>query len=182
MSKQLILVPRISTLPHHEAHARAVLRWLTKHEVVEAQMSTCGGLGNGMAYGLAAGARKVVLNPDALPFAQACHGLQFVTKRCIYTPTEDFLEEAGCPECRQEVGERLFDSLERWMPGETDNFRCPLCGYEDDINGFLFLQPCAFSNLALVFCGWAEVELQPSFVDALTDLLGQPLAQIRVNT
>ena len=38
--------------------------------------------------------------------------------------------------------QNLFDSLDEWMPGDTDNFSCPQCGHEDDVNGFLFLQPC----------------------------------------
>ena len=148
MSEQIILVPRISTLPEHEARARLLLRWLVKREIVAELPSTCGALGNGMAHAIGAGARRIVERPELLPFGQALNGLQIVSKRCIYTPTEGFLEEAGCPECRQEIGEALFDSLDEWMPGDTDNFSCPQCGHEDDVNGFLFLQLAPFPTWA----------------------------------
>ena len=180
MSEQIILVPRISTLPEHEARARLLLRWLVKREIVAELPSTCGALGNGMAHAIGAGARRIVERPELLPFGQALNGLQIVSKRCIYTPTEGFLEEAGCPECRQEIGEALFDSLEDWMPGHTDNFTCPLCGHEDDINGFLFLQECGFSNLGFIFNNWAEAGFKQSFIDEFADWLDQKISWVKV--
>jgi hypothetical protein len=134
-----------------------------------------------MGYGIAEGARRVVERPALLPFGQAVHGLEIIYKRCIYTPTVNFLEEAGCPECRREVGERLFDSLEEWMPGQTDNFICPLCGFEDDINGFLFLQPCGFSNLGFIFNNWADAGFKQSFLDEFAARLGYPVSLVRVD-
>lgn len=85
-----------------------------------------------------------------------------------------------CAECRREVGEALFESLEEWMPGQTDNFTCPECGHEDDINGFLFLQPCGFSNLGFIFNNWAEAGFKPSFIEAFADWLDQPVAVVQV--
>lgn len=179
MSEQIILVPRISSLPGHETRIWSVLRWLVKRNIVEELPTTCGRGGRGMAHAIAPGARAIVERPERLPFGQPLNGLEIVTRRCIYTPVEGFLEEAGCPECRQEIGEALFDSLEAWMPGETDNFTCPECGFEDDINGFLFLQPCAFSNLGLIFNGWAEAGFRSAFLEELAERLGYPLAQVR---
>ena len=180
MTTQLILVPQISSVPSHEAHARSVLRWLVRRDIVAELPSTCGALGNGMAHAIGAGARRIAERPELLPFEQPCNGLQIVSKRCIYTPTTGFLEEAGCPECRREIGEALFDSLEEWMPGHTDNFTCPECGFEDDINGFLFLQPCAFSNLGFIFNGWADAGLRPAFVEEFAERLGFAVRQVRV--
>ena len=182
MPASLILVPRISSFPAHEARAWAVLRWLIRRNIVEALPSTCGGAGaRGMAYAIAPGARDIVEQPERLPYGRPLNGLEIVTRRCIYVPTEGFAGEAGCPECRQEIGEALFDSLEEWMPGETDNFTCPECGFEDDINGFLFLQPCAFSNLGLVFHGWGETSFRADFLEELAGRLGQPVAQVLVS-
>lgn len=169
--QQRILVPQISTFPNHEARARLMLRWLVQRNVVEPELSTCGRTGNRMAYAIAPGARRVVLHPDRLPFGQPVNGLEVVTKRCIYTPTKNFLEEAGCPQCRKEVGEALFDSLDEWMPKVSDNFTCPLCGFEDDINGFLFLQPCGFSNLGFIFNNWGEAGFKPSFIEEFGERL-----------
>lgn len=180
MNTQSIIVPKLSTVPVHEARARAILRWLVREKIVEEQLSTCGRSGNRMAYALAPGARKIALRPELLPFDQPVNGLEVMLKRCIYTPTEGFLEEAGCPECRREVGEPLFDSLEEWMPGVSDNFTCPLCAFEDGINGFLFLQPCAFSNLGFIFNNWGEAGFTSTFLAAFADWLDHPVAVVQV--
>ena len=180
MNSQSIIVPKISTLPVHEPRARAIVRWLVRKNIIEEELSTCGRNGSAMAYAIAPGAASVVLHPEALPFGHPINGLEIITKRCIYTPVKGFLEEAGCAECRKEVGEALFDSLEEWMPGHTDNFVCPLCGHEDDINGFLFLQPCGFSNLGFIFNNWAEAGFNESLIDELADWLDQPLASVKV--
>ena len=172
MTLQCILVPQISSVPEHEARAQRVLRWLVRNRIVEALPTTCGQGGNGMAYAVAEGARRVVRHPERLPFGQRHSGLEIITRRCIYTPTRDFLEEAGCPHCRREIGVPLFASLEEWWPGETDNFSCPECGHEDDINGFLFLQPCGFSDLGFIFNGWADAQLRPEFLAEFADKLG----------
>ena len=175
MNSQSIIVPKISTLPVHEPRARAIVRWLVRKNIIEEALTTCGRTGNGMAHAIGAGARRIVERPELLPFGQALNGLQIVSKRCIYTPTEGFLEEAGCPECRQEIGEALFDSLDEWMPGDTDNFSCPQCGHEDDVNGFLFLQPCAFSNLGFVFNGWGQAGFRQAFLDEFAEPRGLQL-------
>ncbi|HAP28093.1 sugar ABC transporter ATPase [Stutzerimonas kunmingensis] len=175
---QAIIVPRISTFPAHEAKARMILRWLAERRIVEALPTTCGRGVGGMGYAIASGARSVVQHPERLPFGEAINGLEVVTKRCIYTPTRDFAEEAGCPECRREIGEALFESLDEWMPKQTDNFTCPECGFEDDINGFLFIPACGFSNLGFIFNGWGEAGLRQSFLDEFAERLGFKVALV----
>mgnify|MGYP000029446808 CR=1 FL=1 len=180
MDTQSIIVPQISSFPAHEAKARAILRWLVKLNVVEESLTTCGRSFNRMAYAVAPGARRFVENPDALPFGQPVNGLEIVLKRCIYTPQKGFKEEAGCPECRREIGEALFDSLEDWMPGHTDNFMCPECRHEDDINGFLFLEPCGFSNLGFIFNNWLDAGFKSSFVEAFAERMDRPVSHVKV--
>lgn len=180
MSSQSIIVPQISSFPAREAMARKILRWLVTLDVVEPELSTCGRSGNRMAYAIAPGARKVVEHPELLPFGQALNGLEIVTKRCIYTPLDDFAEEAGCPECRKEIGEALFDSLEEWMPRHTDNFICPLCRHEDDINGFLFLDPCGFSDLGFIFNDWLAAGFKQRFIDEFAARLDRPVSWVKV--
>lgn len=175
---QAIVVPRISSFPAHEGRARMILRWLAERRIVEALPTTCGRGTHGMAYAIAPGARSVVLHSERLPFGEAVNGLEVVTKRCIYTPTRDFAEEAGCPECRREIGEALFESLDEWMPGQTDNFTCPECGFEDDINGFLFIPACAFSNLGFIFNGWGEAGFRQEFLEEFGERLGFQVALI----
>ncbi len=74
MNTQSIIVPQISTFPGHEARARLILRWLVKLNVVEPELTTCGRTYNKMAYAVAPGARRVVKNPDALPFDRSSTG------------------------------------------------------------------------------------------------------------
>ncbi|MHA6494235.1 sugar ABC transporter ATPase [Pseudomonas borbori] len=179
--QQAIIVPQISSFPGHEARARVVVRWLVQQNIIEPQLSTCGRTFKQMGHAIAPGARAVVEQPQLLPFNQPVNGLEIVYKRCIFTPTSGFLEEAGCPQCRQEVGEALFDSLEEWMPGHSDNFSCPQCGHEDDINGFLFLQPCGFSNLGFIFNNWAQASFKPAFLDEFAARLGYPVSVVRVD-
>jgi hypothetical protein len=180
MASQSILVPQLSTVPGAESAASLMLRWLVHKNVVDGQLTTCCRGGNGMGYAIAEGARRVVRHPERLPFGDTLNGLCIMTKRCIYTPQQGFLEEAGCPRCQREVGEPLFESLEEWYPGHTDNFTCPLCGFEDDINGFLFLQPCGFSNLGFIFEGWGEAVFTDSFVADFAERLDWPVRQVNV--
>ncbi|WP_339514685.1 sugar ABC transporter ATPase [Pseudomonas sp. RL_15y_Pfl2_60] len=179
--QQAIVVPQISSFPGHEGRARLIVRWLVQQKIIEEQMTTCGRTFKKMAYAIAPGARRVVEHPELLPFAQPVNGLEIVTRRCIFTPQKDFKEEAGCPECRQEIGEALFDSLENWMPGHTDNFICPECRHEDDINGFLYLQPCGFSNLGFIFNNWADAVFKQAFVDEFAERLGYAVRVVRVD-
>lgn len=178
---QAIIVPRISTVPAHEARARMILRWLAERRIVEALPTTCGRGAARMGYAIASGARKVVKHPELLPFGRPINGLEVVTKRCIYTPTRDFAEEAGCPECRREIGEALFESLDEWMPRQTETFTCPECGFEDDINGFLFIPACAFSNFGFIFNGWAEAGFTQAFLDEFAERLGFAVALVEVH-
>lgn len=180
-TRQLIIVPQISTVPGHHALAGRMLRWLVRQGVVEAFPSAFARGGNRMIHAVAPGARQVVEHPDRLPLGKPGAGLEIVDKRCIYTPVRGFLHEAGCPECRREVGEPLFESLEEWWPGETDNFTCPECGFEDDINGFLYLQACGFSNLAFVFNDWLEAGFSRAFLAAFADRLGFPVRLVEVH-
>jgi DNA-directed RNA polymerase subunit RPC12/RpoP len=180
MNSQSIIIPKISTLPVHEPRARAIVRWLVRKNIIQEELTTCGRTGNRMAHAIAEGARDVVLHPEALPFGEPVNGLEIIYKRCIYTPAKGFLGEAGCAECRKEVGEALFESLEDWMPGRTDNFTCPECGHEDDINGFLFLQECGFSNLGFIFNNWAEAGFKQTFLDEFADWLDQPVSLVKV--
>ncbi|WP_417661243.1 sugar ABC transporter ATPase [Pseudomonas sp.] len=179
--QQAIIVPQISSFPGHEGRARLIVRWLVQQKIIEEQMTTCGRTFKKMAYGIAPGARRVVEHPELLPFEQPVNGLEIVTRRCIFTPQKNFKEEAGCPECRQEIGEALFDSLENWMPGHTDNFICPECRHEDDINGFLYLQPCGFSNLGFIFNNWADAVFKQTFVDEFAERLGYAVRVVQVD-
>ncbi|WP_137885032.1 sugar ABC transporter ATPase [Pseudomonas sp. 2FE] len=184
--QQTIIVPQISSYPGHEAKAREVLRWLASNNIVEWQLSKCG-LGPGeLGYAVAAGAIQVMDIPAGaaveqyLPFGLPVNGLEIVTKRCIFTPMQGFNGLASCSACRAEVGEVLLEHLENWMPAETDNFICPACEYEDDINAFPFQQACGFSDLGFIFNNWAGAYFKQSFLKEFAERLGYPMAVVQV--
>lgn len=170
--KQFILAPRISSYPGAEAKAREVLRWLVKEEIVQPFPSRCVPYATG--YAPAAGVSKVLTGP--LP----TQGLQIVTERCLFMPEQGFSGKARCPECRKPIGEPLLEHLEEWVAGETENFTCPECGHEDDINGFAFEQMCVFSDLGFIFHGWNGDALAPSFIEALAARVGYDLSRVHV--
>ena len=60
------------------------------------------------------------------------------------------------------------------MPRQTENFTCPECGHEDDINGFLFIPACAFSNPGFIFNGWGEAGFTQAFLDEFAERRGLP--------
>jgi hypothetical protein len=184
INMQSIIVPQISTYPAPEARARKVLAWLTAQNIVDEQLTTCGLNGNRMAYAIAQGAWQVmdrdVAPEDCLPFGRSVHGLEIVTQRCIFTPELGFNKRARCPECRKQVGEVLLESLESWMPGETENFICPHCDHEDDINAFPFEQPCGFSNLGFIFNNWNGKYFKASFLAEFAERLGRPISLVQV--
>lgn len=179
--QQFIIVPKISSYPGPEARARVILRWLVERGIVEPHLSACGPSARRLAHAIGPRAAEVMAPAAAslLPVAEACNGLEIITKRCIYTPTRGFEGQARCPECRAEVGEVLLEHLEVWMPGETENFICPECAHEDDINGFPFSQSCGFSDLGFIFHNWPGQLFLPSFIEEFAERLGYPVAQVQ---
>ncbi|SDU29163.1 sugar ABC transporter ATPase [Geopseudomonas guangdongensis] len=180
--RQFIIVPQISSYPGAEARARKILRWLVERDIVEARLTPCGIGAGGLGYAMAAGAERVLDLPPgvALPLGRPRTSLEIVTERCIYMPERGFARRARCPQCRREIGEALFEHLEEWMPGETDNFECPECAFEDDINGFVFAQPCAFSDLGFIFNNWPGEYFLRAFLDEFAERLGFPIRVVRV--
>jgi hypothetical protein len=186
VNMQSIIVPQISTYPAPEVRARKVLAWLMAQQIIAEQLSTCGAHGNRMAYAISPGVRQVmdippgVVAEDCLPFGRSVYGLEVVTQRCIFTPERGFEQRARCPECRKQVGEVLLESLESWMPGETENFICPHCDHEDDINAFPFSQACGFSNLGFIFNNCDGQYFKASFLDEFAERLGRPVSLVLV--
>jgi rubredoxin len=180
MPDQLIIVPQISSMPGHEAKAGIILRWLTNRGIVEALPTRCGRGAGGMAYGIGPNAREVARHPQRLPYGQPLNGMEIVYRRCVFTPEKGFREEAGCPHCRREIGVPLFENLDEWSAGVSDNFTCPECGFEDDINGFLFPQPCGFSNLGFIFNDWSAAGLRPGFVEGFAERLGFKVRLVQI--
>lgn len=180
--QQFIIVPKISSYPGAQSRARVIQRWLVERGIIAPQLSACGSAPGRLAYGIGPRAAEVLEPAGAalLPYELARNGVEIVTDRCIYTPERGFEGRARCPECRKQIGEALLEHLEEWMPAETENFTCPECGHEDDINGFPFSQPCGFSDLGFIFNNWPGRYFRRSFIEEFTERLGYPLALVEV--
>lgn len=100
-------------------------------------------------------------------------------KRCIYTPTEASSKKpvAGVPARGRRAVVRKPGRVDA---GSERQLYLPLCGFEDDINGFIYLQPCAFSNLGFIFNNWGEAGFTQAFLDSFADWLDQPVAVVQV--
>ena len=180
---QTILVPQASSFPGVQKNARLILNWLSALKVVQREASHC--VPNPLNQGYARGERADWILAGDVIWPSAANpelrdGLEIITDRCIYTPEVGFQRRAQCPECRKAVGEALFEHLEQWMPAETDNFICPVCGFEDDINGFRFPQPCGFSDLGFIFHNWPDAEFSPTFLREFRERLGFPISIVKV--
>ena len=180
--RQTILAPRLSSHPRVGRTAVDLLGWLAASGVVRAEASPClpsrGRRGHAPGPRLTEMLRLAPGMDDPRDYADG--GLEIVTERCIFTPLDGFEGRARCPACRREIGEALFEHLEVWMPAESDNFACPECDHEDDINGFDFSQPCAFSDLGFIFNHWPARAFAPAFLEEFRRRLGQPLAVVEV--
>ena len=180
--RQFMLVPLISSHPNPEACAQKILRWLVGLNVVAVRPVASGLRPGHCVYPMKEGALRIldVLDDFPLPIDTPTTGLEFITERGLYTPEPPFARRARCPECRHELGTPLFESLERWIANETDNFECPRCGFEDDVNGFTFAQPCAFSNLGLVFHNWPSQYFLKGFLREFPARFGFPMRIVEI--
>ena len=74
-----------------------------------------------------------------------------------------------CPQCQSE-----------YTYEDGAQLVCPECGHEDDINGFLFLQPCGFSNLGFIFNNWDGAYFKADFLAQFAERLGQSVRLVQV--
>jgi hypothetical protein len=61
----------------------------------------------------------------------------------------------------------------------SDNFTCPLCGFEDDINGFFTCSHVPFPTWGSSSTTGARPGSQ-AFLDSFADWLDQPVAVVQV--
>ena len=175
---QYMLVPAISSYPGNQGKAFAVLRWLVKHEMVEPTLSVCG-LNGSQGYAMGKGAMKAFKGTIAekdLPWDKP-NGLVLITDRCVFAPNGG--AKARCPECRKAVSIALWEHVEEWVARETDNFMCPHCAFEDDINGFVFTPACAFSDLGFIFTNWPGEHFNDFFIQEIKSRLGFGLCRVQ---
>jgi hypothetical protein len=134
--------------------ARAILRWLVRKNIVKEELTTCGRTGNRMAYPIAEGACGGAA-PGGIAFRRAGQRSGDHVKRCIYTRPTAFSKKPVAPDAAARSASRCSKA---WKTGcrAHRQLHLPVVRHEDDINGFLYLQECAFSNLGFIFNNWGR--------------------------
>jgi len=148
------LVPKISTFLNNKTKVKEIIGWLVSIDIISSDVSNCT-LGATKGYAIAEGAKKIVEEPQNLPYNLIVNGLEIVTERQVFTSGENFPEEIICPSCNCNIANHDWD-IGPWWKNETDNMICPLCQKESEIHFFAFDWQWGFSDLGFIFWNWNE--------------------------
>jgi hypothetical protein len=81
------IVPKVKEYPHHKQKAGEIINWLTSRDIIKTHLSDCT-LGKDLGYAVSEGAKKVVEEPEYLPFDLITNGLEVITEMNIFHPGE----------------------------------------------------------------------------------------------
>ena len=88
------IVSKIKDYPNRDIKAKEVLHWLVKDDIVKPELSDCI-LGSGDGYAISIGAKKIVEEPEELPFDLITNGLDIITDTQVFDPGEFWDDEEG---------------------------------------------------------------------------------------
>lgn len=162
------IVPRISNYLNNAEKADEIVAWLVSRDIVKPDLSDCT-LGDS-GYAISEGAKKVVRNPEELPFTLISNGLEVVIERHVFHTGEGEIDEIICPACKQNIAPEAMDFLDEWSEDKNDNIVCPLCNVSAEIHAFKFAPFWGFSDLGFTFWNWPE--LTDDFVNEFRQRLG----------
>jgi predicted RNA-binding Zn-ribbon protein involved in translation (DUF1610 family) len=170
------IVPSRSSYPGKEQKAQEILDWLIGEKIVRAELSDCVLRENQLGYAIAEGARDILEDPSSAFSGLLTCGLDISQERTVFYQTE--LEKVTCPSCgiyigNLEDGEHFMQWLDEWYGEAKDNFECPSCHKEFDLNEFTFQPQWAFSDLGFTFWNWGA--FKPSFITAFEEKIGCPV-------
>ncbi|MBX7227483.1 MAG: hypothetical protein K1X55_15720 [Chitinophagales bacterium] len=160
------IIPILSDYPNRMAKSKEILDWLVSESIINPIMSDCILSASKKGYSVSAGARRIVLNPDELPFDLNVNGLQVVTETTVFDSGEYYLDDLRCPNC-MEIIDFNPDFFEEWNNDENELITCPNCSIEADKKYFEPEMP--MSNLGFKFWNW------PDFTNTFINELEQRL-------
>ena len=161
------LVARKSGFENKEQKIREIVDWLIETDVIKSQKTDCI-LSDEPGYPISEGAKKVVLEPDWLPFDSSTNGLEIITTRSVFH--SNIINVLICPSCNENIAEEDWDFFNEWASGESDNLTCPKCGIPKEIHLFKFDPAWGFSDLGFTF--WEGHEFTQQFIRDFERKLG----------
>ena len=165
------VVPRTSAYPGKEEKAQDILDWLVSKDVVKVEKtdSILGGQGK-LGHAVSEGAKRVVKNPENLPFNLWTNGLDIIIERMIYSTCQYGLDQFICPNCKDNLAHKGWAIFEDWYNYEWDKVICPICNQSEEIHSFTFNPSWGFSDLGFTFWNWTE--FTPEFLEEFQRKLG----------
>lgn len=165
----ITIVPKKSVYPDNEAAAKKMIAWLISRDIIKQETSDCI-LATTHGYAISEGARKIVQEPESLPFSLTVTGLEVITERTIFHTGENGLDEMICPACKQNITAEEWSFFDKWFNDTNDKIVCPLCEAENSIHSFAFTPQWGFSNLGFTFWNWPG--FTGEFVESFAEQLG----------
>ncbi len=150
------LVPRISEFKNKEERAKMIIDWLIEIDAIKPIKSNCVLGLEELGYAISNGAKKIVTEPEYLPFDLSANGLEVEFERQIFTAMENGIETLVCPNCDENIAEEDWDFFNEWASKESNNLTCPKCKKSNEIHSYTFEPIWGFSDLGFVFWNWVE--------------------------
>lgn len=169
-SISISLVPRISEFKNQEEKAKEIIDWLIEIDVIKSKESKCVLGLEDYGYAISNGAKKIVTEPDYLPYDLSANGLEVEFGRQIYTSMENGIDELVCPNCKENIASEDWNFFNEWASKESDNLTCPKCKNSNEIHSYTFDPVWGFSDIGFVFWNW--VEFKEAFLEEFENKIG----------
>jgi hypothetical protein len=167
------LVPGKSTFDNKEIKVKKIIKWLISLDIIKQEVSDCILDINKLGYDISIGAKRVVKEPDYLPFDLQSRGLEITNERSIFSTFEGGLDKLICPECIQNIAEEDWDFFNEWASNKSNNITCPKCKTSSEIHSFKFEPIWGFSDLGFTFWNWPEFKSE--FILEFEEVLGEKI-------
>jgi len=150
------IVPRKSEFENKEDKGKEIIDWLIQIDAIKAETSNCVLGIEGFGRAISEGAKKIVLEPDFLPFNLSANGLELKFGRQIFTAMENGIDLLLCPSCNENIATKNWDFFNEWASKKSNNLTCPKCKSFKEIHNYKFEPVWGFSDLGFVFWNWVE--------------------------
>lgn len=148
------IVPKVTELPDVSSKIKSTIKWLQEIDAINTELSECT-LGQAFGYNISNGAKKLVKEPELLPYGLTSNGLGIAEGRRIFTNMEGGLESIICPSCKINIVNEEWDFFDTWYRGD-DYVKCSVCNNLSNMLRFKLEPKWGFSNVGFQFNNWPE--------------------------
>jgi len=170
------LVPRISEVKNKEKRAKRIIDWLIEIDAIKPMKSNCILGPEEFGYAISNGAKKIVTEPDYLPYGLSANGLEIKFERQIFTTMEYGIDTLICPKCNENIAEENWDFFNEWASKESNDLTCPKCQKPNEIHSYSFEPIWGFSDLGFVFWNW--VAFKKEFLREFENKIGYEIDMV----